>query len=217
MRAIILGLPGSGTSYYAGLLKALGFEAGETFARGRYPYPTYESLLGRAINRLALGQEQKTAWPKHRWAPNYEPRSYAADSELKALADQFCKLMDKAHENWFFKNPETLLVWNRLWNRIEWDLVLGVYRHPQESIERIHWARVEGKLRKTWLRHTETIVRVADMTACFPGDEEAVCEALGFGVPDTWVSRDKTSRDDIPEWAAERWNELEEKRCLIRS
>jgi hypothetical protein len=214
MRVLILGLPGSGTSCVADIYHRAGFFGGEPyFAKGAYPYPTHESLLGRAVNRIVLGGAHRD-WPSWRWHDDYRPRNPYSDPEVFAFGDWFVEYMD-AHGDWFFKNPESLLTWTAFWRRFRWDEVIGVYRHPEEAVRVLHSTQKACYRRAVWNRYARRLVQAATRTVRFPDDMPALAQELGVECPFNPQLR-KTRVDYDPSgsrWCQEWWTELEGRRC----
>lgn len=211
-RVLILGLPGSGTSAVADILFRAGYSTcPPTFAKGRYPYPTHESLLGRAINRIALGST--VDWPGYRWHDDFEPRYTGTDSELDTLLRYFVRLQDQESDFWFLKNPECLLFWP-LWSRVEWSRVVGVYRHPEEAVRNLHSTQKACYRREVWKRYSSVLAGVSSFLLRFPEDIESfsitqgVVSTLKPGLPRQVVDYDPHTED----WCRDVWRLLEAKR-----
>ena len=214
MRVLILGLPGSGTSCVADIYQRAGYFGGEPyFSRGVYPYPTCESLLGRAVNRIILGSEAKD-WPSWRWHDDFCPRNPYSDIEVFTLGHWFVNEQDK-HGDWFFKNPESLLNWTAFWSRFEWDEVIGVYRHPEESIRTLHSTQKACHRRNVWNRYSRRMLQAVTRTVRFPDDMDEL--AANFGVESPYAPHlRKTQVDYDPAgstWCRRQWLELEARRC----
>lgn len=216
MKALILGLPGSGTSYFAGLLSALGWsDAPPTFAIGRYGYQTHESLLGRAVNRVAIGDSEK-AWPVRRWHSQYDVRDPSEDRECCALAAYLVKMNDRARKDWYFKNPESLMFFESVWSKFKWDYVIGIYRHPTECMKTMHSNQPRPGRRDSWCKWMDRLLAYSTVIVRFPGDEDRLCDSLGVGVPKEFKpakGRPRTCVETDPEpWARDTWERLESAR-----
>lgn len=213
MRVLILGLPGSGTSAVADVLSQDGFsDAPPTFSKAKYPYPTHESLLGRAVNRIIIGAP--LIWPTWRWHHDFRPRNPFNDPEVHHLARFFVKVNDEAHERWYFKNPETMMAWDTVWKPIGWDEVIGVYRHPEESIRNLHSEQKACYRRVVWNHYTRLLIRASTILLRFPDDLEPYAESIGStyrlppGFPRCRSYYDPYTKDHCKK----RWAELEEAR-----
>ena len=216
MRLLVLGLPGSGTSAVAECLYRGGYSnCPPTFAKGDYGYETHESLLGRAINRIGLSApKERRDWDVERWNDYYRPRNPYADSELKTLAEWWVHRMDVEHHHWFFKNPESLLLFRTLWYRFEWTEIIGVYRHPEEAIKTLHSAQKACYRRNVWNRYSKILAAVSTRLYRFPDDIPALAEDVG--ADNHLTDREHVSRSDPGNlsWCASAYKALEEKRWL---
>ena len=213
MKALILGMSGTGTSYFASLLSALGWsDAPPTFSLARYGYETHESLVGRAVNRIALGGEGRS-WPVERWHAYFHPRNQIDDTECHEFAQNFVTMNDSTPGDWYFKNPESLIMFPSIWNRFEWDYVIGVYRHPKESVLRMHSGQREHRRKLSWIRWMEEIVSCSTVVVRFPDDADRLCDALGVDMPSGFrlaKGRPRTRIAEEPEpWADQTWALLE--------
>jgi len=212
MRILILGLPGSGTSAIAECYFRAGFSnCPPTFAKVDYGYECHESLLGRAVNRIIVGSDYgPQGWPLNRWHHEWKPRNPWNDPEVRHLAMWFMREMDERHGNWFFKNPETLQGM-AVWNRYEWDEIVGVYRHPEEAIRSLHSSEKACYRRHVWNRYGKALVRYSTKIVRFPdgvadlADELGVTNPIIDGRPRTRVGYDPAAAD----WCASTWRVLE--------
>ena len=216
MKALILGIPGSGTSYFADLLSHLGYsDCAPTFSRVDYGYPTHESLLGRAVNRIAIGHSGQS-WPVERWGDQYRPRNPFNDPELHHVADYFVAMQDMHFRRWYFKNPESLMFFDTVWKRHQFDHVIGVYRHADESVQTMHSNQVRGARRRSWLKWSRRLIKHSTILVRFPDDAGRLCAALGETLPEKFstVPGFPTHKHLNPprDWATEVWGQLEEHR-----
>jgi hypothetical protein len=209
-------MPGSGTSCVAEVYARAGFFGGAPyFSKGGYGYETHESMLGRAVNRIVLGGTQRD-WPSWRWHDDYRPRNPYSDPEVFAFGAWFINWMDAHGADWFFKNPESLLTWNGFWDRFRFDRVVGVYRHPEESIRTLHSTQKACYRRGVWNRYSRRMLQAAHHTIRFPDDVAALAESMDVESP---LRKEiiKTNHNGDPSrlrWCATRWKELEEARWL---
>jgi len=216
LKALILGIPGSGTSYFAGLMSALGWtDAPPTFSKASHGYASHESVLGRAVNRLAFG-ETETPWPTRRWHAHYPTPNPTNDPECFALAHHFVTSNDERGKDWYFKNPESVQFFSTIWNQFEWDFVVGAYRHPDDSVETIHSQQRTHHKQMAWLRWMRVILDSSTVLVRFPDDAARLCDALGVDVPERFGmarGRPRNRSEHEPEaWASEIWHELEASR-----
>ena len=212
MRAIILGLPGSGTSLFAQLLVSAGWVAPPPY-EGHRPYPTFESKHVRDINATMIGGRVGNYG---RFRPDFEvstPTEFAVRQ-----AQDFILHSDAGHRKWFIKNPECTLTYPLLWKQWEWDHVIGVYRDPTANVASMRSHTKDGaEVRKQgWVLWNSIIVHNATVTARFPPTQTELanlCEKLDI-VPGPGFEFDPSKMNSregkvIPKWATKTWEMLD--------
>jgi len=218
-RAIFLGLPGSGTSFWAQLLMSMGWVAPPPY-QGNRPYPTFETKALRDANASLLGG---TVANQRRFdsdfAVNRPSDRDLADSERLVIHSS-------AHyERYFLKNPETTLTYVPLWSKWDWDHVIGVYRDPTANVESIwkHHLASPARARLTkadicraWEHWNSIVFHHATIRVRFPASKADVNRFIAEigDEPDGSVKFDESmvnSREGraIPKWAAKLWRKLE--------
>lgn len=213
MRVLVLGMPGSGTSYFAGILDAGGIVSAGMSYSGMPWKGCGESCALREFNRRALD-----GWRPSRFGP--APRVRVDEHDIRAMR-AVVELADAAHDRWHFKNPESVLLWDSIWSRVEWDAVLGIYRHPLgtiASVARDHLppsACARYDLEQTWCRWNEIVLRASSRVFRFPYDGQALARMFDLGDPEEPTQKYVTNPVDgpVPEACEDVWNRLEEARC----
>lgn len=211
-RAIIMGVPGSGTSTFAQLLTSSGWVAPPPY-EGNRPYPTFETKLVRDVNASMMGGSVSRY---NRFRDDFEVA--LPDDPTILAAQQFILHTDCAYDRWFVKQPEITLTYPLLWNKWEWDFVIGVYRDPTACVRSMgaHTKDPAPVRRRGWVRWNSIILENASMTVRFPPSPpelKAFCKALdikpGADFKIDYAHACRNEGRTIPSWAAETWARLE--------
>ena len=213
MRAIVLGLPGSGTSYITSVMREAGWKVPCPYVASR-SYPTHEILWLREVNERAL----------RGWRPSrFSPRARVDGSKERVIDARIAiQKADARCARWVFKNPESVVTWEKIWSRFRWDLIVGVYRHPIGTIDSIHrdhlpesvHERPSCDLELAWSHWNERILDVADVLVRFP-DASGLARRLGLArTPDPLDDLITNAVDGpVPAWSQNLWVRLEGARC----
>lgn len=212
MRAIVLGMPGSGTSYFTGIMRAAGWDVPCPYVSSRR-YRTHEILWHREVNMRAL-----RGWRPSRFSPRAR---VAGGHEILTDARIAIEKADAQCPRWVFKQPESVVTWGKVWSHFRWDLVVGVYRHPSGNIASIRRDHLNPEvhkrvdLKRAWLHWNATILGAASVVVRFPDDGAAFAAHLGLDAETTFKPHLVTNDVDgpVPGWSADRWEELEGARC----
>lgn len=215
MRAIMLGMGASGTSYYAALADRMGWVTPRPH-KGHMPFPTHETKRGREINERLVSEFEHHVY-------DTETLISAAPDAIICEAQMFVADMDDEHDRWLFKDPRSTLTYDALWRQFEWDRIVCVYRHPDDTMASLRKHHVRGplaedlSLRKLWLRWSQIMLRLPDAEFVrFPGGEAELADILGCELPgDTGFKAglNHGAAADIPDWAADAWDALEARRA----
>ncbi len=216
MRALIVGLGASGTSYYAQLADRMGWRCPRPH-KGRMPFDTFESRDGREINETLLART------KHIYDPGLSVP--LPSKTLIRKAQRFINSADQSYTRWMFKDPRSTVTYHRLWRHFNWDLRIFVYRNPAHTLASIlKWHVADTKLNaadleRMWMLWTRHFLDDADVHFIrFPGDESRLAALLGTAIPkDTAFDDSALSHDPapIPDWAQPIWAHLERRRDQI--
>jgi len=122
--------------------------------------------------------------------------------------------MDATHEHWYFKNPESLQCM-ALWGKLPWDSILGIYRHPEESIRTIHSNEAINFRKDVWNRYMRVMLNQATHFIRYPDDVNTLAEVFGTESP-LKNRRTRIASDPCKvNWCRRWWKALEDKRSSL--
>jgi len=211
MRAIMLGLGASGTSYYAALADRMGWITPQPH-KGHMPFPTHETKRGREINERMVSEYGHHVYDTEAFVP-------LAPDAIASEAQMFVADMDDEHDRWLFKDPRSTLTFGAIWQQFSWDKIICVYRHPGDTTASLKKHHVRGplaeesSLRTLWTQWSQLMLCLPDAEFIrFPGDEARLAVILGCELPADTGFRpglNHGSSAAIPDWASAAWDAME--------
>jgi len=215
MRAIMLGLGASGTSYYSALADRMGWITPRPH-KGHMPFPTHETKRGREINERLVSEFGHHVYDIEAFVP-------VAPDAIACEAQMFVADMDDEHDRWLFKDPRSTITFGALWRQFDWDRIICVYRHPGDTTASLKKHHVRGplaeyrSLRMLWLRWSQLMLGLTDAEFVrFPGDEARMADILGCELPDDTGFKPDLNHGAaarIPAWASSAWDAMEARRA----
>jgi len=216
MKAIMLGLGASGTSYYSALADRMGWITPRPH-KGHMPFPTHETKRGREINERLVSEFEHHVY-------DTEALITVAPDAIACEAQMFVADMDDGHDRWLFKDPRSTLTFDAIWRQFNWDRIICVYRHPDDTTASLKKHHVRGSLaedvslRTLWLQWSKLMLRLSIARFIrFPGDEAKLADILECEIPDDTGFKSGMNHGvavDIPDWAEAVWGELEARRSI---